>query len=156
VISVRFLRPLLTCFILFSTFAGDRLFAQSTPDKTDNPADREVQANVYIHEVMPYWQHRLQLQDWNISILMSRRDDLRPGTLGNIHWDADNKTATIHVLDVSDYTMPYNDALKDMEFTIVHELIHLELASLPIDDANRTDEEFAINHLTDALLASGR
>src|SRR5580692_4910457 len=115
--SVRFLRPLLTCFILFSTVAGVSLFAQSTPEKTpDNPADREVKANVYIHEVMPYWQHRLQLQDWNVSILMSRRDDLRPGTLGNIHWDADNKTATIHVLDVSDYAMPYNDALKDMEF----------------------------------------
>lgn len=157
---MRFLRPLFACFILFPAFSGVLLFAQaaqSPADKTDSqPADREVRANIYIHEVMPYWQRRLQLQDWNVSILMSHREDLRPGTLGNIHWDADNKTATIHVLDVSDYAMPYADALKDMEFTIVHELIHLELASLPMDDADRTEQEFAINHLTDALLESGR
>src|SRR5580692_5615257 len=115
--SVRFLRPLLTCFILFSTLAGVLLFAQSAPDKSgDDSADREVKANIYTHEIAAYWQRRLQLQDWTVTVLMSRRDDLRPGTLGNIHWDADNKTATIHVLDVSDYTMPYNDALKDMEF----------------------------------------
>jgi hypothetical protein len=155
--STRFLRPLVACFILLSTIGGVRLFAQSTPGETANdPGDREVRANIYIHEIMPYWQRRLQLEDWTISVLMSHRDDLRPGTLGNIHWDADKKTATIHVLDASDYPTPYAAAIKDMEFTIVHELIHLELASLPISDANRTDEEYAINHLADALLESGR
>jgi hypothetical protein len=39
-----------------------------------------------------------------------------------------------------------------MEFTIVHELIHLELASLPRSEASRSEEEYAINHLASALL----
>jgi hypothetical protein len=153
--SIRFLRPLLGCIILVSTLPVVRLTAQTRPGETDDPADREAQANIYIHEVLPYWQRRLQLQDWNVSILMSHRGDLRAGTLGNIHWDAEKKTAMIRVLDASDYQTPYSAALKDMELTIVHELIHLELASLPISDASRTDEEYAINHLADALLESG-
>ncbi len=127
---------------------------QSTTDYPSDGAQREALANTFIHETLPYWQHRLQLEGWNISILMSRAADLRPGTLGNIHWDADKKTAMIRVLDVSDYTMPYPNALKDMEFTIVHELIHLEFASLPVSDENRSGEEYAINHLADALLQS--
>ena len=131
--------------------------AQNSPsDPESESANREILANRYVHEVLPYWQNRLQLTDWTITILMSRREDLRPGTLGNIHWDADKKSATIRVLDAADYPTPITAALKDMEFTIVHELIHLELASLPRSEASRSDEEFAINHLTDALLQSGR
>ncbi len=44
--------------------------------------------------------------------------------------------------------------LKDMQVTVVHELVHLELASLPVSDADRSNQEYAIDHLTDALLAS--
>ncbi len=72
--------------------------------------------------------------------------------MGNIHWDKDKKTGVIRVLDASDYRMPYQAALNDMEFTVVHELIHLELASLPRSEASRSDEEHAINHLAGALL----
>jgi hypothetical protein len=43
-----------------------------------------------------------------------------------------------------------------MEFTLVHELIHLELASLPRSDASRTDEEHAVNHMAEALLRLDR
>ena len=49
-------------------------------------------------------------------------------------------------------TIPFDATFKDMEFTVVHELIHLELASLPRSDTSRTDEEFAVNHMADALL----
>jgi hypothetical protein len=48
--------------------------------------------------------------------------------------------------------MSFPDALKDMEFTIVHELVHLQLSSLPRNDASRSAEEKAVNTLTDALL----
>jgi hypothetical protein len=43
-----------------------------------------------------------------------------------------------------------------MEDTIVHELIHLELASLPTTDTSRSDEEFAVNHLAEGLLELDR
>jgi hypothetical protein len=47
-------------------------------------------------------------------------------------------------------------ALTAMEDTIVHELIHLELASLPTTDTSRSDEEFAVNHLAEGLLELDR
>ena len=98
------------------------------------------------------WQKRLNLEDWKISIIISRASELRPRTLGNIHWDLDTRTAVIRVLDPADYRLPYGDMLKDMEFTVVHELIHLELASLPRSEASRRDEEHAVNGIADALL----
>jgi hypothetical protein len=42
--------------------------------------------------------------------------------------------------------------LDDMELTIVHELVHLQLASLPRSEASRSTEEHAVNGIADALL----
>lgn len=60
------------------------------------------------------------------------------------------------VLDASDYKMPAQAALKDMQFTVVHELIHLELSSLTRDEASRSEEEHAVNHMAEALLELDR
>ena len=92
------------------------------------------------------------LEDWKISIFSVHPSDLRARTLGNVHWDKDQKTAVIRVLDASDYQMPFRATLNDLEFTIVHELIHLELASLPRSEASRSDEEYAVNRLAEALI----
>lgn len=116
--------------------------------------DREAIATEYIREKLPLWQERLQLQDWKVTVLPVHPSNLRQRTLGNIHWDMDKKTAVIRVMDAADYQMPLRATLNDIEFTIVHELIHLELASLPRSEASRSQEEYAINHLADALLQS--
>jgi len=106
------------------------------------------------------WQHRLNLDDWNISVAVVRASDLKPRTLGNIHWDTGSKSAVIRVLDPVDYTLKGQAMLRDVEFTVVHELIHLELAPVlsPLErtDANRRDEEHAVNHMADALLKLDR
>jgi len=102
------------------------------------------------------WQRRLQLDDWKISVTLAKPNQLRRGTLGNIHWDAPTKTAEVRVLPASKYAMPYHAAIRDMEFTLVHELVHLELASLPRSDASRSDEEHAVNHMAEALLQLDR
>jgi hypothetical protein len=158
-----FLSFLLPSFCLLAAFSGNRLIAQQLPSvaipqtaiaSDPDLARREALANSYIHDILPYWQRRLQLQDWNIYILLSRPADLRAGTLGNIHWDAEKKSATIRVMDASGYTPDVTAMLKDMQVTVVHELVHLELASLPVSDADRSNQEFAIDHLTDALLAA--
>jgi hypothetical protein len=94
----------------------------------------------------------MNLKDWNIRVQLLRANQLEPQTLGNIHWDTDKKSATIGVLSPLDYNMAYEPMLKDMEFTIVHELVHLELASLPKSEASRRVEETAVNQLADALL----
>src|ERR1051326_586154 len=102
------------------------------------------------------WQQRLNLAEWNISVVVAHASDLKPRTLGNIHWDAEKKRAIIKVLHPSDYNMPMAEMLADVEFTVVHELIHLELSSLPRSDASRSEEEHAVNQIARALLALDR
>jgi hypothetical protein len=43
-----------------------------------------------------------------------------------------------------------------MEMTLVHELVHLELSSLPRSAASRREEEFAVNRIADALVQLDR
>jgi hypothetical protein len=126
------------------------------PPITARDHERTVMAESFTGEKLWYWQHRLNLQDWNISVLVVRSTDLKPKTLGNIHWDLDKKSATIRVLDPADYQLPLPEMLDDMEFTVVHELIHLELAPVlnqfSRNEASRRDEEHAVNHMAEALL----
>lgn len=114
--------------------------------------ERSITAESFVNEKLWIWQRRLHLPDWKVTIKMSRTSDLKPKTLGNIHWDTATKTATVRVLALSEYSMPFDKALRDMEFTVVHELIHLQLSSLPRSDASRGAEERAVNQITQALL----
>ncbi|HEY4084822.1 MAG TPA: hypothetical protein VGM43_02735 [Bryobacteraceae bacterium] len=139
--------------LLFSTLLLVTMACGAQAQETTE--DHQSLANQYVHEILPYWQHRLALDDWDVHVLLSRPEDLRPGTLGNIHWDRDKKAATIRVMDSTGYHTDLAAMLKDMQVTVVHELVHLELASLPVAEADRSNQEFAIDHLTDALLASG-
>jgi hypothetical protein len=153
--------PGFSCSILSSVL----LFTfTSVSSAQDTPAEaarqRTLLAERYSTERLWLWQKRLNLQDWNISVVVSRATELKPKTLGNIHWDTDKKTAIIRVLDPADYKLPFDDMLKDMEFTVVHELIHLELSPvlspLQRNDANRREEEHAVNHMAEALLKLDR
>jgi hypothetical protein len=126
---------------------------QAVPSSAQERAEIAVS---YVNERLAVWQQRLNLQDWKISIVMAHQYELKPKTLGNIHWESDKRTAVIRVLDAADYKMPFREMLEDMEFTVVHELIHLELSSLPRSDASRREEEHAVNQITDALLKLDR
>jgi hypothetical protein len=129
---------------------------QSVSLPSTTARQRTLLAESFMAEKLSAWQKRLNLQDWNITVVLARATELKPKTLGNIHWDTDKKTATIHVLDPADYRLPLGAMLQDMEFTVVHELIHLELspvlAPLQRTDENRRDEEHAVNHMAQALL----
>jgi hypothetical protein len=122
--------------------------------------ERTLLAESFASERLWVWQKRLNLQDWKVSVVIVPANELKPKTLGNVHWELDKKIAIIRVLDPADYRLPFNEMLQDMEFTVVHELIHLELAPVLADlhrsDANRRDEEHAVNHVADALLNLGR
>jgi hypothetical protein len=141
---------------LFVTSACNAI-AETPPDTA---RERTFVAEHYAMERLSVWQKRLNLQDWNIALVVSRASELKPKTLGNIHWDNEKKTAILRVLDPADYKLPYDEMLKDIEFTVVHELIHLELSPvlspLQRNDANRREEEHAVNHMADALLKLDR
>jgi hypothetical protein len=110
----------------------------------------------FVDERLATWQQRLHLEGWHISLVMTRRSELKPKTLGGIHWDKGKKTAVIGIQDASDYRLPFQEMLADMEFTIVHELVHLELAALPRSETSRSTEEHAVNQIAEALLRLDR
>lgn len=126
------------------------------PSTLPTAHERSALVESFAAEKLWRWQKRLNLEDWKISVEVARASELKARTLGNIHWDTEKKTAVIHVLDPADYKLPFADVLQDIEFTVVHELIHLELAPtlapLQRNDANRREEEHAVNHMTEALL----
>jgi hypothetical protein len=134
---------------------------ENTPSLTQQVSPLDVQeqdrlARTFLDERLVVWRQRLKLEDWQISIVLSPRGDLKPKTLGGIRWDKPKKSAVVWVLDASDYRLPFREMLNDMEFTIVHELVHLELASLPRSEASRSSEEHAVNGIAEALLALDR
>ena len=128
--------------------------AAERPEPSDQitAAERIAVAESFLTQRLAIWQKRLKLEDWNIGFKLVHLSDLKPKTLGNVHWDSDVKKASMSILCPADYKLPFADALKDMEFTIVHELVHLQLSSLPRNEASRSAEEKAVNTLTDALL----
>jgi hypothetical protein len=147
-------RQLLPISVLLATLCLPGL--AQTPTSTPSDHERTLVAESFATERLFVWQKRLNLQNWTITVCMARTNELRPRTLGNIHWDLERKTATIHVLDPVDYKMAPKEMYADMEFTVVHELIHLGfapvLAELQRSDANRREEEHTVNDMTRALL----
>ena len=114
--------------------------------------NREAIAKEFVSRSLRIWQDRLDLANWRIRVNLVHANALEPKTLGNVHWDLSAKRATIGVLSADDYTLPTPAMLDDMEVTIVHELVHIQLASLPRSDATSINEEHAVTELTQALL----
>lgn len=137
--------------LLLLTFFTIGAYASTGTAIPDSP-QREALAARFIQQDLRVWQDRMNLKEWNLQVKLVRATELEPKTLGNIHWDLDEKAATICVLSPADYPLADNPMLADMEFTIVHELVHLELASLPRSDASRRIEERAVNEIASALL----
>ncbi|MDQ6760489.1 MAG: hypothetical protein M3Z32_11600 [Acidobacteriota bacterium] len=99
------------------------------------------------------WQRRLSLDDWQISAHIVRSRDLKPDTLGNLRWNSADKTATIRVMDAFDYDLPAPEIETDMEYTVVHELLHLQLAVLPRGPGTKEVEERVVNRIGEALFS---
>lgn len=157
------------CLVLLATCALAPAFAQtrtreealeasSISTKAESHAAVVTGKSVeqFLNARLAVWQECLSLGDWRISIVMTRRSEFKPKTRGQIKWDKGKKSAVLAVLDAPDYELSLPEMLADMEFTIVHELVHLELASLPRSEASRSTEEHAVNRITEALLRLNR
>jgi hypothetical protein len=121
-------------------------------ERSVSPSDQHGYTDRFLNDRLSYWCKHLKLEEWQVSVVMVRRDALRAKTLGKIQWDKKKKTAVIEVMDPSDYRLSFRPMLDDMEFTVVHELVHLSLASLPRSEASRSSEEHAVNRLAEALV----
>src|SRR4051812_44577695 len=85
--------------VLLVTLASNTSAQAPAAPVPESPRERSLLAEKYAVERLSVWQKRLKLQDWNISLIVSRATELKPKPLGNIHWDTDKKSATIRVLD---------------------------------------------------------
>ena len=119
----------------------------STPDKTSTSGVTQTQVDDWTKN----WQKRLDLNEWTVITLVVRAADLKPDTLGNLKWNSTNKTAVIKVLNPVDYDLPPSEIPTDMEYTIVHEMIHLQLSVLPHDGSTKITEEKVVNRISEAL-----
>lgn len=147
----------LLLFVFSTVSAPSSAFASSSIGSSRiasaKSEEREATAQEHVGNALRVWQERLNLKNWDIRVQLVRPKMLAPKTLGNIHWDLHSRQATIDVLSAYDYTLPLPEMLDDMEFTVVHELVHLQLASLPRSQASRNEEEYAVNQLSHALLS---
>ncbi len=96
------------------------------------------------------WQKRLGMDDWRLTIKLVRQNSLDKNTWGNAEWDPDGKTGTITLLDPVDYNLKGGELKLDMECTIVHELVHIQVG--PFDAPNEGVREDVVNHIMGALL----
>ncbi len=140
--------------VLAALGIGVSLGAPAAPDKPAPNAPAvaivtQTQVENWTHE----WQKRLDLLDWHVAVQIVRASDLKPDTLGNLRWNSGSKTATIRVLNPADYDLAPADIPSDIEYTIVHELIHLNLAGLPHSGASPVTEERVVNKISEALFA---
>jgi hypothetical protein len=117
------------------------------PEKATSPAITQAQVDEWTRS----WQRRLDLGEWTVTTLIVRTSDLKPDTLGNLKWNINNRTAIVKVLNPLDYELPGSEIATDIEFTIVHELIHLQLAVLPHDGSSKSIEEKVVNRISEAL-----
>lgn len=97
------------------------------------------------------WQRRLRLADWRVSIELHDPEALE-GNLADVQWALSSKTAKMRLL------APEYDLTHDMEHSIVHELLHLHLAPLGIEDETPEDDaqETAIELIAGSLVALSR
>lgn len=97
------------------------------------------------------WQRTLKLSDWDVNAKLVPHREM-PDAVGHIRWDLDEKSADIRLITPEDYQ---SDALRpyNIEETLVHELLHLHLATFDMsDEPKRLALEQAINAIARALV----
>ena len=96
------------------------------------------------------WQKRLGLEEWRIDVQVVRQKKLDRNSWGTAEWDPANKTGLISVLDPRDYNLKGSELKLDMECTIVHELIHIQVSPLDAKDAGLRED--VVNKIMSAVM----
>ncbi len=99
---------------------------------------------------MKVWQKRLGLEDWNLALRVVRQSEIDRNSWGAAEWDPVAKTGLISVLDPRDYNLKGGELRLDMECTIVHELVHIQVSPLAAHDEGQREE--VVNKIMVALM----
>ena len=97
------------------------------------------------------WQKLLALEDWKIEARVVRVWELPQDAVADIHWWLKNKSATVNVIDPVDSTLNESEIVDDTELSVIHELLHLSMAKLPLDGVHTECEEEAVKRVSVAL-----
>lgn len=101
------------------------------------------------------WKKTLRLQDWIVSVGISRARDMKlDNSSGECEWSLPKRMVNIRILDPVDYP-PDSMEPQDMELTLVHELLHLHFAPMSTED-NVVPEEQAIEAISRGLIDLAR
>lgn len=109
------------------------------------------------------WQKVLRLQDWDIVLEIVRRHKMAsPTCVGQTEMDCYHR-AMIKLCDPVDLMSEDWDANKDMELTLVHELVHMHMYDIRIKEERHGETttewlaaERAIDMLAGALVKLSR
>lgn len=94
------------------------------------------------------WQGILKLQDWTIAVGIVRDRQMKNKGQAEISYSLPKKMAIISLLDPIDYD---NDTFpQDMEQSLVHELVHLHIASFDETESGSL-EEIMLEQATDTI-----
>lgn len=101
------------------------------------------------------WQKRLFLQDWEIQILHAEPHELYQNSrLAEVEYSTAAKEATIRICHPNPTVSETIN--QDVEFSIVHELLHLHFVAaqkfIEPDTAEHVMHEIAINQVSKALV----
>lgn len=87
-----------------------------------------ILTQLQLEERLAYWQKRLRLQDWLITVEVCRMREI-DGSQARNHYQRVHKMARIYIGDETDYS-PIQKHPLDMEWNLVHELLHLHFDAL--------------------------
>jgi hypothetical protein len=99
---------------------------------------------------MRFWQRRLHMEEWNLSLRLVRQNEIDQNSWGTAEWDPELRTGIISVLDPRDYNLKGGELRLDMECTIVHELVHIQISPLAARDEHVREE--VVNKIMAALM----
>lgn len=108
------------------------------------------------------WQKRLRLQDWDIEIRVARTSEMHhKDCAAEVHTFQRKRRAIIYISAAEDYEANNANGIfdvgpHDIEYSIVHELMHVLLWPCEIRTSKEIQEEQAVHALATALLAEHR
>lgn len=116
-----------------------------------------------LEEVLRFWQEKLRLTNWDITIRFCRYYELEENVFGMNEFDGASMLSQIYIRHPLDHNVGDSFGKRqkeDIEFTVVHELLHLttsDWASLRDNGlADGLPIEVCINNMSRTLLSLHR